>query len=66
MLETLERFRQGEGESRDIVYMELLADTMAQASLCGLGQAAPFSVLDTLKYFRDEYNKICVIAGGEA
>ena len=57
MLEALERFRKGEGLQRDIVYLEILADTMAQSSLCGLGQAAPFAVVDTLKYFRGDYEK---------
>lgn len=57
MAETLERFRKGEGLHRDIVHLEILADAMAQASLCGLGQAAPFAVVDTLKYFRADYDK---------
>jgi NADH:ubiquinone oxidoreductase subunit F (NADH-binding) len=56
-VEVLERFRNGEGTARDIGYMEVLADTMALSSLCGLGQAAPFAVLDTLKYFREDYEK---------
>jgi NADH:ubiquinone oxidoreductase subunit F (NADH-binding) len=30
---------------------------MMLSSLCGLGQAAPFAVLDTLKYFREDYEK---------
>lgn len=57
MVEVLERFCKGEGLQRDISYMEILADTMAQSSLCGLGQAAPFAVIDTLKYFKADYEK---------
>ena len=57
MVEALERFYKGEGLHRDIVYLGILADTMAQSSLCGLGQAAPFAVVDTLKYFRADYEK---------
>ena len=57
MVEALERFCNSEGLLRDIVYLEILADTMAQSSLCGLGQAAPFAVVDTLKYFRADYEK---------
>jgi NADH:ubiquinone oxidoreductase subunit F (NADH-binding) len=57
MVETLERFGRGDGSEKDIKAMEVLADTMALTSLCGLGQAAPFAVLDTLKYFREEYEK---------
>jgi NADH:ubiquinone oxidoreductase subunit F (NADH-binding) len=57
MLEIMERFSHGEGLKRDIKAMQTLADTMALTSLCGLGQAAPFAVLDTLKYFPGDYKK---------
>jgi NADH:ubiquinone oxidoreductase subunit F (NADH-binding) len=55
MVEVMERFRRGEGLERDLEWIPVLADTMALSSLCGLGQAAPFVMLDTLKYFRDDY-----------
>ncbi|HJX12459.1 MAG TPA: NADH-ubiquinone oxidoreductase-F iron-sulfur binding region domain-containing protein [Dehalococcoidales bacterium] len=57
LVETLDRFRRGEGAARDIGYMQVLADTMALSSLCGLGQAACSGLVDTLKYFRDDYDK---------
>ena len=57
MVETLERFRRGKGSKKDIKALEDLSDTMMLSSLCGLGQAAPFPVVDTLKYFRDDYEK---------
>lgn len=56
MVEILERFCRGEGAQKDIRVLEDLAETMMLSSLCGLGQAAPFAVLDTLKYFRDDYD----------
>jgi formate dehydrogenase beta subunit len=31
-----------------------LCDIMAEASICGLGQAAPAPIRSALKYFRDE------------
>jgi len=55
MLEILGRLVKGEGAAGDINALEDLAKTMAVASLCGLGQAAAVPVLDSLKYFRDEY-----------
>ena len=55
MLEILGRLQQGDGRERDINTLEELARVMAAASLCGLGQAAAVPVLDTLKYFRNEY-----------
>ncbi len=57
MVEILERFCRGEGAQRDIKVMEDLAETMMLSSLCGLGQAAPFAVVDTLKYFRGDYER---------
>jgi NADH:ubiquinone oxidoreductase subunit F (NADH-binding) len=57
MAEVLERFCQGEGLRRDIKALEDVSETMMLTSLCGLGQAAPFVVLDTLKYFQNDYEK---------
>jgi NADH:ubiquinone oxidoreductase subunit F (NADH-binding) len=55
MLEIFGRLRRLEGEQGDINALEGVAKTMAVASLCGLGQAAAVPVMDSLKYFRDEY-----------
>lgn len=55
MLEILERITKGEGTAEDIEKLEILADTIKNASVCGLGQTAPNPVLSTLKYFKDEY-----------
>ena len=55
MLEILERFYQGEGLKRDIKDLEDLSRVMVLSSLCGLGQAAPNAVIDSLQYFRDTY-----------
>jgi len=56
MVEIMERFSRGEGKQKDIRVLEDLSETMMLSSLCGLGQAAPFAFLDTLKYFRDDYD----------
>jgi NADH:ubiquinone oxidoreductase subunit F (NADH-binding) len=55
MLEIFGRLRRLEGEQADINALEDVAKTMAVASLCGLGQAAAVPVMDSLKYFPDEY-----------
>lgn len=55
MLEILERITKGEGRDGDIELLEELAETISQASLCGLGQTAPSPVLATLRFFRHEY-----------
>jgi len=55
MLEILERLAKGNGEKNDIRLMEELGQVMTSSALCGLGQTASVSLLDTLKYFRKEY-----------
>ena len=55
MMEILDRLRRIEGVEGDVNALEDLAQTMALTSLCGLGQAAAVPVLDSLKYFREEY-----------
>ncbi|NLO99500.1 MAG: NADH-quinone oxidoreductase subunit NuoF [Clostridiaceae bacterium] len=55
MYEILDRITNGKGEEGDIEKLEILAESIHQGALCGLGQTAPNPVLSTLKYFRDEY-----------
>jgi NADH:ubiquinone oxidoreductase subunit F (NADH-binding) len=55
MVEIYSRLVDGEGVQDDMVQLEALSSAMMLSSLCGLGQAAPIPVLDTLKYFRNEY-----------
>ena len=55
MMEIFTRLVHGEGVAEDISTLERLCRLMMQSSLCGLGQAAPIPVLDTLKYFRNDY-----------
>jgi NADH-quinone oxidoreductase subunit F len=55
LLETLTRITRGEGRMADIDTIRELGETMAEASLCGLGQASPKPALSTLKYFLREF-----------
>ena len=55
MLEILTRFCHGQGLKQDIENLESLANVMMLTSLCGLGQAAPNSVVDTLAHYRSAY-----------
>ena len=55
MLEILQRLAGADGRNEDIQAIEDLANTMMLSSLCGLGQAAAVPVVDTVKYFRDDY-----------
>ena len=55
MVEILEKFSHGEGSKKEIKDLEDLSGVMMISSLCGLGQAAPNAIIDTLQYFRDAY-----------
>jgi NADH:ubiquinone oxidoreductase subunit F (NADH-binding) len=57
MVEILERFCKGKGLEKDIAILVELADTMMLAAMCGLGQAAPIPVMDSLQYFRGAYDQ---------
>ena len=54
-VEIMDRLATGQAAPGDIAVLEDLCATMSTASLCGLGQAAPTVVEDTLKHFRREY-----------
>ncbi len=65
MVKTLEGFSKGEGMEKDISLLEELSNAMMLSSLCGLGQAAPIPVMDSLQHFRDDYeNRIKQKQGG--
>ncbi|MFC1988849.1 NADH-quinone oxidoreductase subunit F [Chloroflexota bacterium] len=57
MVEMLGRLSRGEGRKKDIAVLEELSSTMILASLCGLGQAAPNPVMDSLEHFIDAYER---------
>ncbi|HLB27905.1 MAG TPA: NADH-ubiquinone oxidoreductase-F iron-sulfur binding region domain-containing protein [Dehalococcoidales bacterium] len=57
MVHVLEEFAKGEAREKDIQSLEALSSAMMLCSLCGLGQAAPNCVVDTLKYFRSAYEE---------
>jgi NADH:ubiquinone oxidoreductase subunit F (NADH-binding) len=53
----LGKFARNEGEQSDFKLIENLSRTMMLASSCGLGQAAPTAVLDSLQHFRADFEK---------
>ena len=55
MYEILEKLTNDEDTLEDIDKLERLAKTVANSSVCGLGQSAPNPVISTLKYFREEF-----------
>ncbi len=50
----LDQVLDGKGSEQTLDPVEDLAETMAQTSICGLGQAAPIPVMSVLKYFPEE------------
>lgn len=55
MLNILDRLNQKKGRAQDMENLETISYTMSLASLCGLGQAAPNIVVDTLQKYKEEY-----------
>lgn len=55
MFDILDHICQGQGRPEDIDLLEELGKSIAETSLCALGQGAPNPVLTTIRYFRDEY-----------
>ena len=55
MLEILTRITEGTGTMDDLGQIDILARTMADSSLCALGQLTPSPTLSSLRYFRDEF-----------
>jgi len=73
IMRILEKISEGKGTHKDLENLEVLARVMYKTPLCPLGQTAPISVINTLKYFKSEYeahiNKkicpaaVCAVAG---
>jgi NADH-quinone oxidoreductase subunit F len=55
MLEILTRITEGKGTLEDLKQIDTLAQTMADSSLCALGQLTPSPTMSSLRHFRDEF-----------
>jgi bidirectional [NiFe] hydrogenase diaphorase subunit len=56
----LEKIGKGKATSEDIALLEELCLMVKETSLCGLGTSAPNPVLSTLRFFREEYDRLLV------
>jgi [NiFe] hydrogenase diaphorase moiety large subunit len=59
----LRAFKRGLADLSDIQKLEELGQMMRFSSRCGLGQAAPNSILDSIKYFRDKWDEMAISNG---
>jgi NADH-quinone oxidoreductase subunit F len=55
MLEVLTRITEGKGTMDDFKEIDILATSMADSSLCALGQLTPSPTLSSIRHFRDEF-----------
>jgi len=55
LFEILTRFSQAQASMADLRALDDVGRVMMLTSLCGLGQAAPNSIMDTLEHFRSVY-----------
>ena len=53
--EIMTKITDGCGKDEDLVLLEQLANSVKDASMCGLGQTASNPVLSTLNHFKEEY-----------
>ncbi len=59
MLELLKKILDGKASFEDLTNLQVLAETIRETSLCGLGQTAPNLVISSIKhFFRDYESKI--------
>ncbi|MBS5885897.1 MAG: NADH-ubiquinone oxidoreductase-F iron-sulfur binding region domain-containing protein [Clostridium sp.] len=57
ILELLKKITDGTAVEEDLEKISELCEVVRDASLCGLGEAAPNPVLSTLKFFNNEYKE---------
>lgn len=55
LYELVDKISRMEATMEDVELLKRLARTMEDASLCALGQTAPFPVLTTMRFFPEEY-----------
>src|SRR5208282_3900691 len=54
----LDKIVQRHATASDLAKLEELCDMVKSTSLCGLGQTAPNPTLSTLRFFRNDYEKL--------
>jgi NADH:ubiquinone oxidoreductase subunit F (NADH-binding)/NAD-dependent dihydropyrimidine dehydrogenase PreA subunit len=57
LCDIVDRICDGKGQDGDLDLLESLSETIADASLCALGQTAPNPLKSTMRYFREEYEE---------
>jgi NADH-quinone oxidoreductase subunit F len=55
MRDILVDITEGKGREEDVDFLEKMASSIVDGSLCALGSTAPNPVMSTIRYFRDEY-----------
>lgn len=58
MYRLLSKISAGQATAADLATLEQLCHLLRETSLCGLGQSAPNPVQSTLRYFREEYERL--------
>ena len=53
-VEVIDRIRNGDNATANLVLLRELCDTMITGSLCGLGGMAPFPVMSVLNHFPED------------
>jgi NADH:ubiquinone oxidoreductase subunit F (NADH-binding) len=59
ILELLKRLREGEGTMEDYLLLTKLAPHIRDTSYCALGRSSTAHLMGAMKYFEDEFIKLC-------
>ncbi len=59
IVQLLERIIKGKGTKKDIILLEELCGFVKDSSFCPLGQSSCNHIICSLKYFRNEFDKLC-------
>ena len=59
VLGLLETISLGKAAKKDLKTLQELAEVIKETSFCGLGMTATQHLLTALKYFREEFEKLC-------
>ncbi len=60
LYDMLDKIARGEGEQSDLDHLVEISDTMMVTSKCEIGKTVPVPILQMIKYFHDDFQKLII------
>ena len=60
LYDMLDKIARGEGEQSDLEHLNEISETMMATSKCEIGKTVPVPILQMIKYFHDDFQKLIV------